>query len=70
MFKNLFTEILSGLRGARNNDLAKWLNYKIMQKNIDLFNFICGKNKIEININDAKCVERASSCLLDDHYVK
>lgn len=66
MFKTLYIEMISGLRGVRSNDLAKWLNYTIMKKNVDLFRFICSKNKIDFNLNDAKCVDRAATCLLDD----
>lgn len=62
MFKSLFVQIVAGLKEARNNDLAKWLNYKIMLK-YGLFDFVCAKNKVKRNITDSKCVDKASASL-------
>lgn len=46
MFKRLFFEFLTGLKAARNNDLAKWLTYEVFRKYEELFRFVCARNKI------------------------
>lgn len=65
MFKTIFVSIVAGLKEVRNNDLAKWLNYKIMLK-YGLFDFVCAKNQVKRNLADSKCVDKAAASLLED----
>ena len=67
MFKSIFVQIVAGLKDARNNDLVKWLNYKIMLK-YGLFDFVCAKNQLKRNLADSKCVDKATACLFEDPY--
>lgn len=66
MFKRLFYELITGLKAFRNNDLTKWLTYEVFRKYDELFRFICAKNKIEANLQDPRCVEKAVTLLLED----
>ena len=66
MFRRLCLELLSGLKLARNNELAKWLCFEVFRKYDELFRFVCAKNKMEANLSDARCVEKAVTALLDD----
>ena len=43
--------------------------YKLFKKHIELFQFVCAKHKIEVNIADQRCVERAATCFIDDPMV-
>jgi len=66
MFKRLFFELIFALKGAKNNDLVKWITYVLFKKYEELFKFVCAKNKLVANISDARIVERAAICLLED----
>lgn len=43
---------MTGLKAAKNNELVKWIAYRLFRKHPELFQFICAKNKIEHNIAD------------------
>ena len=57
---------MTGLKAAKNNELVKWIAYRLFRKHPELFQFVCAKNKIEHNIADYRCVERAATCFIDD----
>jgi hypothetical protein len=42
------------------------LTYEIFRKHEELFLFVCAKNKMLANIQDARCVEKAIILLLED----
>jgi hypothetical protein len=66
MFKRLYYELTQTMRAMKNNDLLKWLAYQLFRQKDDLFRFICAKHKLVANLDNARCVEKAALCMLED----
>lgn len=66
MFKKLFFEVIFGLKSQKNNELVKWITYRLFKKYPGLLRFVCAKHGVKFAREDARCVESAVCKMLED----